>query len=44
VEKQRIALDAWYPLVVVSHDFDVGGTAGRRTQRHDLLQHRVQAD
>ena len=44
VEQQRIALHARQLLVIVSHDFDVRGTARRRAQRQHLLQHGVQAD
>ena len=39
VQQQRIALHARQFLVIVSHDFDVERAAGRRSQRHDLLQH-----
>ena len=44
MEQQRIALDARQLLVIVSHDFDARGAARGRSQRHDFLQHGVEAD
>ena len=44
MKEQRIALDARQVLVIVSHDFDIGGAAGGRAQRQHLLQDGVDAD